>query len=513
MPLGADRDLADALEAPAAERHRHAVDAYVLVAGGREDRDAVREAVVDRVGEEQVVVDRRTGRPGRRSPRSTCSRRRCAGRSRRRRGRRGSRSRARRGRPRAPCRSRSARPGRRRSRRSRSARRRCGSRPRCRGPRSRRRGSRAGPSRSMTPRPKSAFRSSQGMKLPPSDGSTTPRSSRWFGVDAGVEHRDRDRAVAGRAAPGGLDVHPVVVPLEERRATGSSPGRRGRREAGTVAVPAVRAAQGGAAGRSAPMSACREEVGDGAARGEPRVEDCERGTTRERVDRAQVADDDPAGRGDGRAHLRRRRAWREPDDGDAEGIAGGGGGARECERAEERSQGEGWAASPWCKFGSRRGKSSITLFGKAKGRPEAALRLARSCHVGLRAASATRRRGRAWRRRACARPGTIVSPATSTIGRPRPAATSGQRRLPLGQHHHAEVGRRVEIAGRVVADEVRRPAGRRGCSVRFVHVAVAAAGLYVTSNTWPGVRRRVDVVAGVRDPGVVRVRRVDVDRR
>ena len=33
----------------------------------------------------------------------------------------------------------------------------------------------------------------------------------------------------------------------------------------------------------------------------------ERGHDRERVDRAQVADDDAAGRGDRRAHLRRRR--------------------------------------------------------------------------------------------------------------------------------------------------------------------------------------------------------------
>ena len=34
------------------------------------------------------------------------------------------------------------------------------------------------------------------------------------GVHARVDHRDGDRVVAGRQAPGGLDVHTVVVPLE-----------------------------------------------------------------------------------------------------------------------------------------------------------------------------------------------------------------------------------------------------------------------------------------------------------
>ena len=41
IPSAAGRDLADALEAPSVERHRHAVDAHVLVAGGREHGHAV----------------------------------------------------------------------------------------------------------------------------------------------------------------------------------------------------------------------------------------------------------------------------------------------------------------------------------------------------------------------------------------------------------------------------------------------------------------------------------------
>ena len=155
------------------------------------------------------------------------------------------------------------------------------------------------------------------------------------GVDAAVEHCDRDRAVAGRAAPGGLDVHAVVVPLEER-----VPGIEvdvvaiGGRAVAVPLVPQVVAPVGG-----------EERVGEVARderlRGDARVEARRGRHDRECVDRAQVADDDSAGSGDRRAHLSRRRAGREPDHGDTEGIAGGGGRSCDCERGGKRRKEKG----------------------------------------------------------------------------------------------------------------------------------------------------------------------------
>ena len=150
------------------------------------------------------------------------------------------------------------------------------------------------------------------------------------GVDARVDHGDGDRAVAGRPAPGAGDVHPVVVPLEERVPGIAEVGSRGvgRAVAGAAAAHLV-----------APVAAEQrvgEELGDGALRADAGVEAGRAGHHGERVDRAQVADHGAARGGDGRAHLRRGRPVGEPDHGDAERIAGGGGRSCECERGGER---------------------------------------------------------------------------------------------------------------------------------------------------------------------------------
>ena len=122
------------------------------------------------------------------------------------------------------------------------------------------------------------------------------------GVDAAVEHCDRDRPVAGRAAPGGLDVHALVVPLEERvPRVEVHVVAIGERAVAVPVVPQVFAPVGG-------EERVGEEARDERLRGDARVEARRGGHDRECADRAQVAHDDSAGSGDRPAHLRRRRA-------------------------------------------------------------------------------------------------------------------------------------------------------------------------------------------------------------
>src|SRR4029450_1645634 len=84
-------------------------------------------------------------------------------------------------------------------------------------------------------------------------------------------------------------------------------------------------------------------------------------------------------------------------------------------------------------------------------------------------------------------PGTIVSPATSTFGNPPPAAV--QLPLPLASRvtpKSVEAERSPVMSSRTRSVVGRSPIGPTPPS-RFVQVAVHAPGLYVTSNTWPGV--------------------------
>src|SRR4029453_5932966 len=86
-------------------------------------------------------------------------------------------------------------------------------------------------------------------------------------------------------------------------------------------------------------------------------------------------------------------------------------------------------------------------------------------------------------------PGTMVSPATSTFGRPSPAATQLPAALPLGgliPPKSVDAYRSPVTSSRTRSVAGRSPIGPVPPS-RFVHVAVPAAGLYRTSNTWPGV--------------------------
>ena len=81
--------------------------------------------------------------------------------------------------------------------------------------------------------------------------------------------------------------------------------------------------------------------------------------------------------------------------------------------------------------------------------------------------------------------GTIVRPATSTMGSPVPAVT---HETPALARTRTPVIRDVEVAVRITSDAGRWEVRERvppGLS-RLVHVAVEGA-LRVTSNTWPGV--------------------------
>ena len=108
--------------------------------------------------------------------------------------------------------------------------------------------------------------------------------------------------------------------------------------------------------------------------------------------------------------------------------------------------------------------------------------------------------------------GAIVRPELSTIG--RSAAGDGPRRAGAGrQPHHAEVGRGVEVAGHVVVRDVGdREIGEVVADVQVVNVA-GPVPVQVTSEHVTGLRRGVEVVARVRDPGAMRVRGVDGDSR
>ena len=106
------------------------------------------------------------------------------------------------------------------------------------------------------------------------------------------------------------------------------------------------------------------------------------------------------------------------------------------------------------------------------------------------------------------RVGTIVRPHTSTIGRPVPATTHVVE--PLGSFDDAEVGRRIEVAGDVVAHE----AGDRevGQVVAAIDPRRSARSAPCHFEDVPGLRRRVDVVTVIGNPRVMRVRRIDVNR-
>ena len=193
-------------------------------------------------------------------------------------------------------------------------------------------------------------------------------------LDARVEYGDRDRVVAGRALPSGGHVHPAVVPLEDALGVGDAEegGEVVPRVGDEAAVSVVRAAVRATAAASALVRAAvgrqhrvLEKRCDGAVRVEPRSEGGRAGNNAQGADRAQVGDHDAARRGDGGAHLGRGGLRREPDHGEPEWIAGGGGRSCECERDGKRCKEK---SGPLHRFqaSARKRPSSITRFRKVR---------------------------------------------------------------------------------------------------------------------------------------------------
>jgi hypothetical protein len=187
-------------------------------------------------------------------------------------------------------------------------------------------------------------------------------------LHAGVEHGDRDRPVAGGRRPGGGHVHAVVVPLEDPLGVGDAEER---------AEPVQRVRDGAAVG--GPEIAADRRVLEGRRDGAVGVETLSEpgrpGDHRERVDRAQIGDDDPAGRRDRRAHLRGTRAGREADHADAERVGRRGRSRKRKRGAECRNEEAGPLHRLVCRSCGPSARSPVLdhSFGNEKGRLAAAL--------------------------------------------------------------------------------------------------------------------------------------------